>query len=154
MKYLSLLLIIVSSSLFSMHHEKLDVIVFAIDLEILDGQKNKARNFVTRITDNVNKKEPQTLVYQYHFSKEENKVFLLEIYPNNEAALIHMNNFLGSEWESEFVKNFSISNFQVLGNANSKLKKSLEPFTKDFRSSLMGFDRVANQLGEEISKIK
>ena len=137
-----------------MHHEKLDVIVFAIDLEILDGQKNKARNFVSRITDNVNKKEPQTLVYQYHFSKEENKVFLLEIYPNNEAALIHMNNFLGSEWESEFVKNFSISNFQVLGNANSKLKKSLEPFTKDFRNALIGFDRVANQLGEEISKIK
>ena len=154
MRYLLLFLIVISSSLFSMHHEKLDVIVFAIDLEIIDGQKNKAKNFVSRITDNVNKKEPQTLVYQYHFSKKENKVFLLEIYPNNEAALIHMNNFLGSEWETEFVKNFSISNFQVLGNANSKLKKSLEPFTKDFRSTLMGFDRVADQLGEEISKIK
>ena len=154
MRYLSLLLIITSTSIFSMHHEKLDVIVFAIDLEIIDGQKKSARNFVSRITDNVNNKEPQTLVYQYHFSKEENKVFLLEIYPNNEAALIHMNNFLGSKWEEEFVKNFSISNFQVLGNANSKLKKSLEPFTKDFRSNLFGFDRVATQLGEEISKIK
>ncbi len=154
MRYLSLLLIVISTSLFGMHHEKLDVIVFAIDLEIIDGQKNKARNFVSRITDNVNKKEPQTLVYQYHFSKKENKVFLLEIYPNNEAALIHMNNFLGSKWEEEFVKNFSISNFQVLGNANYKLKKSLEPFTKDFRSNLVGFDRVASQLGEEISKIK
>jgi quinol monooxygenase YgiN len=137
-----------------MHHEKLDVIVFAIDLEIIDGQKKSARNFVSRITDNVNNKEPQTLVYQYHFSKKENKVFLLEIYPNNEAALIHMKNFLGSKWEAEFVKNFSISNFQVLGNANSNLKKSLEPFTKDFRSNLIGFDRVARQLGEEISKIK
>ena len=154
MRYLSLLLLITSASIFGMHHEKLDVIVFAIDLEIIDGQKKSARNFVSRITDNVNNKEPQTLVYQYHFSKEENKVFLLEIYPNNEAALIHMNNFLGSQWEAEFVENFSISNFQVLGNANSKLKKSLEPFTKDFRSNLIGFDRVAGQLGEEISKIK
>ena len=154
MRYLSLLLLITSMSIFGMHHEKLDVIVFAIDLEIIDGQKKSARNFVSRITDNVNNKEPQTLVYQYHFSKEENKVFLLEIYPNNEAALIHMNNFLGSKWEAEFVENFSISNFQVLGNANSKLKKSLEPFTKDFRSNLIGFDRVAEQLGEEISKIK
>ena len=154
MKYLSLLLLITSTSIFGMHHEKLDVIVFAIDLEIIDGQKNSARNFVSRITDNVNNKEPQTLVYQYHFSKEENKVLLLEIYPNNKAALIHMKNFLGSKWEAEFVKNFSISNFQVLGNANSKLKKSLEPFTKDFRSNLIGFDRVAGQLGEEISKIK
>ena len=154
MKYLSLFLLLLSTSLIGMHHEKLDVIVFAIDLEIADGQKNNARNFVSRITDNVNKKEPQTLVYQYHFSKKENKVFLLEIYPNNEAALIHMNNFLGSKWEEEFVKNFSIRNFQVLGNANSKLKKSLEPFTKDFRSNLFGFDRVAEQLGEEISNIK
>ena len=83
-----------------MHHEKLDVIVFAIDLEIIDGQKNSARNFVSRITDNVKNKESQTLVYQYHFSKEANKVFLLEIYPNNEAALIHMYNFLGSKWEA------------------------------------------------------
>ena len=154
MRYLSLLLLISSTSFFGMHHEKLDVIVFAIDLEIIDGQKNSASKFVSRITDNVNNKEPQTLVYQYHFSKEENKVFLLEIYPNNEAALVHMNNFLGSKWEAEFVENFSISNFQVLGNANSKLKKSLEPFTKDFRSNLIGFDRVAEQLGEEISKIK
>ena len=154
MRYLSLLLLISFTSIFGMHHEKLDVIVFAIDLEIIDGQKKSARNFVSRITDNVNNKEPQTLVYQYHFSKEENKVFLLEIYPNNEAAPIHMNNCLGSKWEAEFVKNFSISNFQVLGNANSKLKKSLEPFTKDFRSNLIGFDRVADQLGEEISKIK
>ncbi len=154
MKYLSILLIITSTTLFGMHHEKLDVIVFAIDLEIIDGQKKSAKNFVSRITENVENKEPQTLVYQYHFSKKENKVFLLEIYPNNEAALIHMSNFLGSKWEEEFVKNFSISNFQVLGNANSKLKKSLEPFTKDFRSNLIGFDRVAEQLGEEISKIK
>ena len=154
MKYLALLILVTSASIFGMHHEKLDVIVFAIDLEIVDGKKKNARDFVSRITENVENKEPQTLVYQYHFSKKENKVFLLEIYPNNEAALIHMNNFLGSEWEEEFVKNFSISNFQVLGNANSKLKKSLEPFTKDFRSNLIGFDRVAEQLGEEISKIK
>ena len=154
MKYISLFLVFFSTSLLSMHHEKLDVIVFVIDLEIIEGQEKNARNFVSKITKNVDKKEPQTLVYQYHFSNEENKVFLLEIYPNNQAALIHMDNFVGSNWEAEFVKNFSISNFQVLGNANSKLKKSLAPFTKDFRSNLIGFDRVAEQLGEEISKIK
>jgi len=153
-KYISLFLVFFSTSLLSMHHEKLDVIVFVIDLEIIKGQEKNARNFVSRITKNVDEKEPQTLVYQYHFSNEENKVFLLEIYPNNQAALIHMDNFVGSKWEDEFVKNFSISNFQVLGNANSKLKKSLAPFTKDFRSNLIGFDRVAEQLGEEISKIK
>jgi|TARA_B100001093_G_scaffold410272_1_gene399507 quinol monooxygenase YgiN len=154
MKPFLILFLFISTTLFGMHHEKLDVIVFAIDLEIIKGQEKNAQKFVSKITDNVSKKEPQTLVYQYHFSNEENKVFLLEIYPNNEAALLHMNNFVGSKWEAEFVQNFAIANFQVLGNANSKLKKSLEPYTKDFRSTLYGFDRVADQLGEEISKIK
>ena len=154
MKYLSFFILSLSTYLVGMHHEKLDVVVFVIDLEIIEGQDSNARDFVSRITNNVKDKEPRTLVYQYHFSKKENKVFLLEIYPNNEAALIHMNNFLGSKWETEFVQNFRIKNFQVLGNANSELKKSLEPFTKDFRSNLIGFDRVADQLGEEISKIK
>ena len=75
MKYLALLILVTSASIFGMHHEKLDVIVFAIDLEIVDGKKKNARNFVSRITESVENKEPQTLVYQYHFSKKENKAF-------------------------------------------------------------------------------
>ena len=142
MKYLALLILVTSASLFGMHHEKLDVIVFAIDLEIVDGKKKNARNFVSRITENVENKEPQTLVYQYHFSKKENKVFLLEIYPNNKAALIHMNNFLGSKWEEEFVKNFSISNFQVLGNANSSLIKILEGWGPVYFKYEDGFNKT------------
>ena len=98
MKYLSFFMLSLSTYLVGMHHEKLEVVVFAIDLEIIEGQDSNARDFVSRITNNVKDKEPQTLVYQYHFSKKENKVFLLEIYPNYEAALNHLNNFLGSKW--------------------------------------------------------
>ena len=154
MKSVLIFLLFISSAAFGMHHEKLDVIVFAIDLEIIEGKSNSAKDFVTEITENVMRNEPQTLVYQYHFSKSENKVFLLEIYPNNEAALIHMKNFTGSNWEAKFVENFSIKSASILGKANSKLKKAMEPYTTDFRSSLLGFDRVADQLGEEISNIK
>ena len=74
MKCVLFYLLLISSSLFSMHHEKLDVIVFAIDLEINEGQEKSASNFVERITKNVKKEEPETLVYQYHFSGKENKV--------------------------------------------------------------------------------
>ena len=88
MKSILIFLLFISSAAFGMHHEKLDVIVFAIDLEINEGKKDSAKDFVSKITDNVKRNEPQTLVYQYHFSNKENKVFLLEIYPNNEAALL------------------------------------------------------------------
>ena len=154
MKKISLFLLFISTSIFGMHHSKLDVIVFAIDLEINEGKENSAISFVSTITDNVKKNEPQTLVYQYHFSNTENKVFLLEIYPNNEAALFHMKNFTGTKWEAGFVENFSIKSTSILGNANSKLKEALRPYTMDFRGNLYGFDRVAGELSEEISKIK
>ena len=90
MKIISILLLLISSSVFAMHHGKLDVIVFAIDLEINQGKEESAVSFVSNITENVKNNEPQTLVYQYHFSNKENKVFLLEIYPNNEAALFYL----------------------------------------------------------------
>ena len=154
MKIIPILLILISPSLLAMHHGKLDVIVFAIDLEINQGKEESAVSFVSNITENVKNNEPQTLVYQYHFSDEENKVFLLEIYPNNEAALFHMKNFTGSKWEAGFVENFTIKSASILGNASSKLKEALGPYTEDFRSNLYGFDRVAGELGEEISKIK
>ena len=154
MKSVLVFLLFISSAAFGMHHEKLDVIVFAIDLEINEGKKDSAKDFVSKITDNVKRNEPQTLVYQYHFSNKENKVFLLEIYPNNEAALLHMKNFTGSNWEAEFVENFAIKSASILGKANSKLKKAMEPYTTDFRSNLSGFDRVADQLSEEIINIK
>lgn len=154
MKSISIFLLFISSAVFGMHHEKLNVILFAIDLEINEGKVDSAKDFVSEITDNVKRNEPQTLVYQYHFSKKENKVFLLEIYPNNEAALIHMKNFTGSNWEAQFIENFSIKSASILGNVNSKLKKAMEPYTTDFRSNFSGFDRVADQLSEEISNIK
>ena len=125
MKIISILLLLISSSVFAMHHGKLDVIVFAIDLEINQGKEESAVSFVSNITENVKNNEPQTLVYQYHFSNDENKVFLLEI-----------------------------KSAPILGNASSKLKDALGPYTEDFRSNLYGFDRVAGELGEEISKIK
>ena len=87
MKIFSILLILISPSLLAMHHGKLDVIVFAIDLEINQGKEESAVSFVSNIIRNVKNNEPQTLVYQYHFSDEENKVFLLEIYPNNDCLL-------------------------------------------------------------------
>ena len=46
MKPFLILFLFISTTLFGMHHEKLDVIVFAIDLEIIKGQEKNAQKFV------------------------------------------------------------------------------------------------------------
>ena len=115
-----------------MHHEKLDVIVFAIDLEINEGKKDSAKDFVSKITDNVKRTSLKLWFISIIFRTKKTKFFLLEIYPNNEAALLHMKNFTGSNWEAEFVENFSIKSASILGKANSKLKKQWNPIQQIF----------------------
>ena len=83
MKYLYFFILFLSTYLVGMHHEKLDVVVFAIDLEIIENQDSNARDFVSRITNNVKDKESQTLVYQYHFSWI-GITLKVQLYKNNE----------------------------------------------------------------------
>ena len=44
-----------------------------------------------------------------------------------------MKKFTGSKWEAGFVENFTIKSASILGNASSKLKDALGPYTEDFR---------------------
>ena len=132
MKIFYLFLVFFSINILTDDHKKLDPIIFMLDLSVNDGKIKEAEKFTYDITKNVMKMEPDTVIYQYYFDSEE-KVFLYEVYKSNEAAIEHVINFRGSEWESKFGELFSIENFAVLGEASKDLKKSLEGYTTDFR---------------------
>ena len=87
MKYFVALLFIFSLNTFSMDHKKLDPIIFQIDLAVLEGKEQAAKEFTYTISDNVKKNEPNTLIYQYYFSPDNKKVFLYEVY---KLSLIHI----------------------------------------------------------------
>ena len=52
-----------------------------------------------------------------------------------------MNNFGEGPYAERFLSLMTIRSFQVMGNASDELLKSLEPFTKDNRLLISGFDR-------------
>ena len=56
MKYFVALLFIFSLNNFSMDHKKLDPIIFQIDLSVLEGKEQAAKEFTYTISDNVKKK--------------------------------------------------------------------------------------------------
>ena len=150
MKYFVALLFIFSLNTFSMDHKKLDPIIFQIDLAVLEGKEQAAKEFTYAISDNVKKNEPNTLIYQYYFSPDNKKVFLYEVYKNNNAAVFHVEQFQGSDWEKEFFEIFELKDFQVLGNSEDSLKKVLDGFTNDFRTKEGGYHKVIEGLKSEI----
>tara|TARA_B100001093_G_scaffold516339_1_gene594880 strand:+ start:863 stop:1363 length:501 start_codon:yes stop_codon:yes gene_type:complete len=149
MKYLLSVVVFCSFSSLADDLKELDPIIFMLDLSVNEGEKKQAEEFTHEIASNVLKVEPGTLIYEYYFDAD-NKAFLYEVYKSNHAAIEHVKNFRGSNWESRFGKFFSITSFSVLGNSSETLKKSLEGYTTDFRTLEGGFHKPAKNLGEKI----
>lgn len=149
MKFFTIILATLSLSIFSAEDNKLDPIIFMLDLSVIDGNTKEAEEFTYKITKKVKANEPGTVIYQYFFGSND-KVFLYEVYKSNQAAIKHVEDFRGSTWEEEFGGLFSIDNFAVLGNSSYDLKESLEGYTTDFRTLKGGFHKPAQALGNEI----
>ena len=74
-------------------------------------------------------------------SPDNKKLTLIEVYPNNEAALFHTAAFAVSPFGEEFLASISITSFVIAGNASPELMKSLEALTSDNRPPVQGFIR-------------
>ncbi len=149
MKYLVLMLVLFSFSTLTDADNKLDPIIFMLDLSVTEGKKDQAEKFTHEIAKNVLEVEPNTVIYQYYFDSD-SKVFLYEVYKSNEGAIEHVRNFRGSKWESRFGELFSIDSFSVLGNSSQALKESLVGYTSDFRELKGGFHKPAESLAVKI----
>ena len=86
MKFIQILLIVFSVNFISADSEKLDPIIFMLDLSVVDSKNEEARKFTYEITKKVIANEPDTVIYQYFFGPD-NKVFLYEVY---KLSLIHI----------------------------------------------------------------
>ena len=152
MKYFMLVIMFMSFSSLADDSKKLNPIIFMLDLSVSEGKKEQAEKFTHEIAANVLNVEPGTLIYEYYFDSG-HKAFLYEVYKNDQAAIEHVRNFRGSDWEAKFGEFFSITNFSVLGNSSEELKKSLEGYTTDFRTLKGGFHKPAKSLGKEIREL-
>ena len=152
MKYVLSILVFFSFSTLAEVENKLDPIIFMLDLSVTEEKKEQAEKFTHEIAKNVLETEPNTVIYQYYFSSDR-KVFLYEVYKSNEGAIEHVRNFRGSKWESRFGELFSIDSFSVLGNSSQALKESLIGYTSDFRELKGGFHKPAESLAIQIMEL-
>jgi quinol monooxygenase YgiN len=140
MKNLLLLTLLIPSFLMAMHH-KSEPIIFYLDMDVTEDRAESLDEFVKYLVGAVKKTEPNTMYYKYWISKDKSKASLIEMYPNNEAALFHMNAFAVADHRDKFLETFTVTNFQVLGDTNDALKKAMIDYTTDHRQMMDGFKR-------------
>ena len=142
MKHLILVLLLISSPSWAMHHSSDDEqIIFLLDLNIIEGQSNKVDNLINRLLSNVEATEPDTLVYNYYSNEDGSNIFLYEVYKNHAAAEFHVDQFMQSNFMPEFVATFEIESFEVLGTTTEQLRQKMIDFTDDHRLIMKGLKR-------------
>ena len=136
------LLILLAPMSFAGHHEATEnQIIFTINANIVEGKADSFEALLKEMVPAVKASEPDTTRYQYFMSPDNKKLTLIEVYPNNEAALFHMAAFAVSPFGEEFLASISITSFVIARNASPELLKSVEPFTLDNRPLVQGFIR-------------
>ena len=142
MKHLVLVLLLISSPSWAMHHSSNEEqIIFLLDLNIVEGQSSKVDDLIKRLVSNVETTEPDTLVYNYYSNEDGSDIFLYEVYKNHGAAEFHVDQFMQSDFMPEFVATFEIESFEVLGTTTDELRQKMIDFTDDHRSIIKGFKR-------------
>ena len=141
-KLLILVSLLITTISFAGHHEATEnQIIFTINANIVEGKADSFKALLKEMVPAVKASEPDTTRYQYFMSPDNKKLTLIEVYPNNEAALFHMAAFAVSPFGEEFLASISITSFVIAGNASPELMKSLEALTSDSRPLVQGFIR-------------
>jgi len=141
-KLLILVSLLITTISFAGHHEATEnQIIFTINANIVEGKADSFKALLKEMVPAVKASEPDTTRYQYFMSPDNKKLTLIEVYPNNEAALFHMAAFAVSPFGEEFLASIRITSFVIAGNASPELMKSVEPFTSDNRPPVQGFIR-------------
>jgi quinol monooxygenase YgiN len=138
---ITLLMLLAPMSIAGHHEATENQIIFTINADIVEGKADSFKALLKEMVPAVKASEPDTTRYQYFMSPDNKKLTLIEVYPNNEAALFHMAAFAVSPFGEEFLASISITSFVIAGNASPELMKSVEPFTSDNRPPVQGFIR-------------
>ena len=138
---ITLLMLLAPMSIAGHHEATENQIIFTINADIVEGKADSFKALLKEMVPAVKASEPDTTRYQYFMSPDNKKLTLIEVYPNNEAALFHTAAFAVSPFGEEFLASISITSFVIAGNASLELMKSVEPFTSDNRPPIQGFIR-------------
>ena len=138
---ITLLMLLAPMSIAGHHEATENQIIFTINADIVEGKADSFKALLKEMVPAVKASEPDTTRYQYFMSPDNKKLTLIEVYPNNEAALFHMAAFAVSPFGEEFLASISITSFVIAGNASPEVMKSVEPFTSDNRPPVQGFIR-------------
>jgi quinol monooxygenase YgiN len=114
---------------------------FRAEFTIEVGKIEEYKKLIQEMSRTVQANEPDTINYQFYLNKDQTKCVVHETYVNSDAALAHNNGIASRKILPRIFSLAKISRFDVYGNPNEELRKSLVSFGAETFNLFTGFSR-------------
>jgi quinol monooxygenase YgiN len=114
---------------------------FRVEFTIEVGKIEEYKKLIQEMSRTVKANEPDTINYQFYLNEDQTKCVVHETYVNSDAALAHDNGVPSRTILPRIFSLAKISRFDVYGNPNEELQKSLVSFGAETFNLFTGFSR-------------
>jgi quinol monooxygenase YgiN len=95
------------------------------EVAIPAGKIQQFKQLAAEIIARVAATEPGTLSYEYFFSPDESKAYVVQAYEDSEALLFHLQNI--ADLAGPFHQLAPLTGVTIFGNPSAALRQALEP---------------------------
>jgi quinol monooxygenase YgiN len=114
---------------------------FRVEFHIDPSKIEEYKKLIQEMSREVEANEPDTLIYQFYLNKDQTKCVVHETFVNSNAAIAHNNSVASRTILPRIFSLAKISRFDVYGNPNEELLKSLASFGAESFNLFTGFSR-------------
>lgn len=118
-----------------------DHIEWVLEMNVQDGMTGAVQPLVDEMVAATEANEPGAQTYEYHLTSDGTRCTVLERYADNDAAMVHLQNF-GTHFAERFLAVFAPVRFTVYGPSDEALRSALAGFGATFESRIGGFYRA------------
>jgi len=112
------------------------LIEFAIEPDRVGEFKSKAATFIASVREN----EPETLIYNWHYTEDGTRCVLHEGFSSSETLLTHLDNI--GPTLPDLLAIAPITRFEVLGLASDEVHTALDGLGVVYLPHVAGFERT------------
>ena len=94
------------------------------EVKIPEGRIEEFKRLAAGIIDRVAAEEPDTLSYEYYFSDDENRAYVVQEYPDSEAVLAHLASI--ADLAGPFHALAPLTGLMIFGTPSAELRQALE----------------------------
>lgn len=114
-------------------------IILVVESDIVPGKVDELKALIEKLSEHVQKTEPDLRTYLFHFNEDNTECRLIEHYDNSDALFVHLQNL--AAFREDLDSCLKRRTINVYGNPSEKLRAAFTRLKAEFYPNIGGMVR-------------